>query len=143
RDPTDVPWWAEYDVKNIWQDFFADPTVTPLSNPSAHWAGSFGDDYLAGNAASDLVFGELGNDTIQGDGSIDFVAHQMYDDSTATTSSTSYDKRFPGSYDPANPLGRVTSYRSGAGCSGTTAGGNLICVPTGAETIYPSIGRAT
>src|SRR5262245_17311451 len=27
RDPNDVPWWAEYDVKNLWHDFSADPTV--------------------------------------------------------------------------------------------------------------------
>jgi Ca2+-binding RTX toxin-like protein len=116
--------------------------VTPLVDPNAHWAGSFGNDYLAGGPQSDLVFGELGNDTIQGDGSIDFVAHQMYDDSTATTSATHFDARFPGSYDPNNLLGRVTSYRSGAGCTGTP-GVNLICVPTGAETMYPSIGRAS
>ncbi|HEX4527110.1 MAG TPA: PKD domain-containing protein [Gaiellaceae bacterium] len=139
RDPTDVPWWSEYDVMNMWQDFNADPTI---QSPTIHWAGSFGDDYIAGNAGSDLAFGELGNDTIQGDGSIDFVAHQMFDDSTATTSATHFSKIFPGSYDPLNVLGRVTSYRSGAGCIGT-AGTNLICVPTGAETIYPSIGRTS
>jgi Ca2+-binding RTX toxin-like protein len=32
---------------------------------------AFGDDYLAGGAGADVIFGELGDDTIQGDGSID------------------------------------------------------------------------
>ena len=32
--------------------------------------GSFGDDYIAGGADEDLIFGQLGDDVIQGDGSI-------------------------------------------------------------------------
>ena len=31
----------------------------------------YGNDYLAGGAGDDMLFGQLGNDTIQGDGSID------------------------------------------------------------------------
>src|SRR5262249_59074325 len=46
-----------------------------------------------------------------------------------------------GSYDPNNPLGRVLSYRA---APGTCAAAAPICiVPTGAETIYPSIGRSS
>ncbi|HEX2136568.1 MAG TPA: hypothetical protein VHG30_11795, partial [Microvirga sp.] len=33
-------------------------------------AGQFGDDYIAGGAHDDEIFGQLGNDTIQGDGTI-------------------------------------------------------------------------
>jgi len=134
RDTNDVPWWAEYDVLNLWQSFDADPSVT---NPTTEWAGSFGDDYIAGGPQSDLVFGELGNDTIQGDGSIDFVAHLQHDNGDGTSS---YATSFPGLTDPLNPLGRVTSYRSAGGCTTDTLGAN-ICTATGALTIYPSKGR--
>ncbi|MGB7961606.1 MAG: calcium-binding protein [Propionicimonas sp.] len=34
---------------------------------------AFGDDYLAGGAGNDVIFGQLGDDTIQGDGSIDLT----------------------------------------------------------------------
>ena len=34
---------------------------------------SFGNDYIAGGPADDVIFGQLGNDVIQGDGSIDLV----------------------------------------------------------------------
>jgi Ca2+-binding RTX toxin-like protein len=146
RDPFDIPWWAEYDVTNMWQDFCADPSLDPASQcapANKHWAGSFGNDYMAGNAGSDMVFGELGNDTIQGDGSIDFVAHQQHDNGDGTSS---YDPRFPGSYDPNNVLGRVTAYRSAATCAAGATGPNgptTICEGTGDETIYPSIGRVS
>ena len=66
RDPNDVPWWAEYDVTNLWHDLDADAGL--------HWAGSFGNDYIAGNQGNDVALGELGNDTIQGDGSVDYVS---------------------------------------------------------------------
>ena len=48
-------------------------------------AGStnFGDDYIAGGAHNDQIFGQLGNDTIQGDGSIDLtVGAQRLQDGT-------------------------------------------------------------
>ena len=43
----------------------------PLGGPGASPDGSFGNDYIAGGADNDMIFGQLGNDTIQGDGSID------------------------------------------------------------------------
>src|SRR5206468_3300349 len=80
------------------------------------FAGSFGNDYIAGGLADDMIFGEMGTDTIQGDGSIDYVAHR-FDQTT-------------GLLDPAVPAapGRVTAYR--------TPGGALD--PTGPLTVYSS-----
>ena len=116
RDPIDTPWWAEYDVTNLWHDFAADD--------GTHWAGSFGNDYLAGNQANDLILGELGNDTIQGDGSIDYVSPQ-----SPTTS-------FGGI--PA--VQRVGSFRGTAVCTGAV---NSICDPTGTLVTYGSVERAS
>src|SRR5262249_38448857 len=54
----------------------ADPTgnlhrTTPLFGLSNNpLPGTHGDDYLAGGANNDEIYGELGNDVIQGDGSI-------------------------------------------------------------------------
>ncbi len=57
RDPDGAPWWAEYDVANLYHDFDADL--------GTKWAATFGNDYLAGGEGNDLVFGELGDDVIQ------------------------------------------------------------------------------
>ena len=46
-------------------------------------AAYFGNDYIAGGAADDSIFGELGNDTIQGDGSIDLVVGARRDSNNA------------------------------------------------------------
>ena len=66
RDPngTYAPDWAEYQITNLYQS--TDTSVSPV--------GSYGDDYIAGGAANDEIFGQQGNDTIQGDGSIDYSA---------------------------------------------------------------------
>ncbi|MFL6033989.1 MAG: HYR domain-containing protein, partial [Gaiellaceae bacterium] len=123
RDADDVPWWAEYDVMQLWHDFNADPSQ-PIA--PTHWAGSFGNDYIAGNQGNDMAFGELGDDTIQGDGSIDYVAHRLISDTTAAN----------GTVDPAYNvalLGRVAAYR--------TPGG--VTDPVGALTLYPSFEAST
>jgi Ca2+-binding RTX toxin-like protein len=113
RDPDDVPWWAEYDVTDLWQTLDADLGVA--------WAGSFGNDYIAGNKANDVIFGQLGNDTIQGDGSIDYVAHRLLDDGTV---------------DPAYNAalrGRVAAFRTPGGATD----------PIGPLTLYPSYEATT
>ena len=118
RDPIDTPWWAEYDVTQLYHDFASDDGLK--------WAGSFGNDYLAGGADSDVILGQLGNDTAQGDGSIDYVS--------------------PGS--PATTFGgipvvqRVGAYRTTPGCAGV-AGTNLVCDPTGVLVTYGSAERAS
>src|SRR5262249_56147682 len=56
-----------------WGDYL----VTVFDHTDVPVAGSYGDDYLAGGPADDMIFGELGDDTAQGDGSIDYVAHRL------------------------------------------------------------------
>ena len=60
----DVPWWAEYDVTNLWHDFAADDG-TALGRQLRQRL------HRGRPGATTSIFGELGNDTIQGDGSID------------------------------------------------------------------------
>jgi Ca2+-binding RTX toxin-like protein len=47
--------------------------IVLLDHSSENLSDLHGDDYLAGGAEDDLIFGQLGNDTIQGDGSIDEI----------------------------------------------------------------------
>jgi len=64
RDPSGPQWWAEYkiDYKEL-HTFDMDSGNVGV--------GSFGNDYIAGGADHDTIFGQLGHDVIQGDGSID------------------------------------------------------------------------
>jgi hypothetical protein len=64
RDPDGAPWWAEYRID------YAD-LHTHAFDKGTTGVGSFGNDYLAGGAKHDLVFGQLGHDLIQGDGGIE------------------------------------------------------------------------
>ncbi|MDX6679730.1 MAG: large repetitive protein, partial [Solirubrobacteraceae bacterium] len=110
RDTNDIPWWAEYDVSELWHDLAADLGL--------HWAGSFGDDYVAGNQGNDVALGQLGDDTLQGDGSIDYVS--------------------PGSPVPTQ---RVGAFRTPGTCVAVTGG--VLCDPVGPLTTYSSIERVT
>src|SRR5207247_1951216 len=66
REPDqDAPWWARYQVANLYQDFLMDSGTTGI--------GSFGDDYIAGGAGNDMIFGGLGHDDLIG-GSSDFFS---------------------------------------------------------------------
>ncbi len=56
--PGGNPAWADWTI-----------TLDPSLDPS-----HFGDDYIAGGANADTIFGQRGNDIIQGDGSIDLPA---------------------------------------------------------------------
>lgn len=64
RDTDGVPWWAEYLVNYASLHTFA-------FDEGKAGVGSFGNDYIAGGAHNDLVFGQLGHDVAQGDGGID------------------------------------------------------------------------
>ena len=68
-DPSGTPVWEDFDVTLLFHD-----ATTELAGSSV-----FGDDYIAGGAANDQIFGQLGNDTIQGDGSIDLVVGAFRD----------------------------------------------------------------
>src|SRR5690606_38983860 len=50
-----------------WSDF----RILLLDHADDTAPDRFGDDYLAGGAHDDTIFGQLGDDIIQGDGSID------------------------------------------------------------------------
>ncbi len=58
---TGTPEWGDWDI-TLYDHSFADE-LAGLNN--------FGDDYIAGGADDDTIFGQLGDDIIQGDGSID------------------------------------------------------------------------
>ncbi|GAB3043216.1 hypothetical protein GCM10027052_26710 [Parafrigoribacterium mesophilum] len=113
RDADGAPWWAEYDVTNLFHTFAFDEGTAG--------AGSFGNDYLAGGQAHDVIFGQLGNDTIQGDGGIDSAFARMTDDQT--------------------PTWHVGASRTPLGCLG--APGSLVCDFTGVLVVVPSFEAAT
>ncbi len=73
---------------------WGDYVITLLDHADVPVVNSFGNDYLAGGPADDMVFGEMGNDTVQGDGSIDYVSHVLKDDGNGNM--------IP---DPAYPIG--------------------------------------
>ncbi len=63
-NPAGSPAWADFTVTLLDHSF-----VVESAQP-----GLYGNDYIAGGAHRDLIFGGLGDDVIQGDGSIDHVA---------------------------------------------------------------------
>jgi len=54
----------------VWEGFNIELLDHDLATQTAG-GNNFGNDYIAGGASDDEIFGELGNDIIQGDGSID------------------------------------------------------------------------
>src|SRR4029453_11161186 len=68
------PWWAEDPVKSH-------PNINDLDefhsfdvNAGIKGLNSWGNDYLAGGADNDLIFGQMGNDILMGDGRIEDAA---------------------------------------------------------------------
>ena len=113
RDPDGAPWWAEYDVTNLFHSFAFDEGTAG--------AGSFGNDYLAGSQANDVILGQLGNDTIQGDGGSESAFARMTDDPTHTW--------------------HVGASRTPLGCLG--APGSMVCDYTGVLVVVSSFEAAT
>ncbi len=111
RDPDGAPWWAEYDVSDLYHDYAADH--------GDKWAATWGNDYLAGGEANDLIFGQLGDDVVQGDGGIDSAFKRWIDDH-----SQAY---------------HVGASRTPAGCTGAP----VVCDYTGLLVVMPSIEGAT
>jgi Ca2+-binding RTX toxin-like protein len=71
-DPRGHGAWGDYLI--VMYDTLPDKTK------SVTVPGAFGNDYIAGGPADDMLFGQAGNDTVQGDGSIDYVSHVLMDD---------------------------------------------------------------
>ena len=63
RDPHGIPPWAGLAIENLFHSFAIEAGLSHV--------GTWGNDYLAGGADDDMVFGQLGDDVIQGDGSIE------------------------------------------------------------------------
>ena len=77
RHGGDAAWWIRVSSSTrpgdaaVWEDFdvtILDHSFDDADRPAPN---SFGNDYIAGGADDDQIFGQLGNDMIQGDGSID------------------------------------------------------------------------
>jgi hypothetical protein len=113
RDPDGAPWWAEYDITQLFHDF--------ASDAGTKWAGSFGNDYLAGSQGHDVILGQLGNDVLQGDGGIELAFARMVDDPTVTW--------------------HVGASRTPLGCVG--AAGAMVCDYTGVLEVVASFEAAT
>src|SRR5205823_3508723 len=76
-----------------WGDYIVTMYDTlPDSTKSVLVANTFGNDYLAGGAHDDMLFGQGGNDVAQGDGSIDWVSHIIADGGTGTMTVAAGDK---------------------------------------------------
>ena len=111
RDPDGASWWAEYDVTNLFHDF--------ASDAGSKWAATWGNDYLAGGEANDLIFGQLGDDVIQGDGGIATAYKRSIDDHTQAY--------------------HVGASRTPLGCTGSP----VICDFTGLLVVVPSVEAIT
>jgi Ca2+-binding RTX toxin-like protein len=120
----DYPWWAEYgvnfndgDATHHYHDFVSDSAAA-----DAPGANAWGNDYIAGGANNDLIFGQLGADTLQGDAGIYTAWARLVDD--------------------ARVLVHASASRTPDGCTGT-AGINLVCDVTGDIDTVPSAEAAT
>ena len=104
-----LPIWAEWEIVDL------DHSQSIVADPGA--ANRYGDDYIAGGNASDMIFGQLGNDIIQGDGSIETAIDaaatgrdpvsaernlSVTSDLTPTLSAPAYEMSIVASYDQAD-----------------------------------------
>ncbi len=120
RDPEGAPWWAEYLIDySLLHNFSFDLGLAGV--------GSFGNDYLAGGAASDMLFGQLGDDVIQGDGSIVSAFIGAWRVGASRTPG--------GPDDPLGPLTAVPSFEA------ATDGDDYIEGGGGADVIFGGLGQ--
>jgi hypothetical protein len=120
RDPDGAPWWAEYTIDYAALHTFAFDQGTA-------GVGSFGNDYLAGGAQHDLLFGQLGNDVIQGDGGIESAV--------AATAHVGASRTAGGPSDPIGPLTVVPSFEAATDGEDLTEGGG------GNDVIFGGLGQ--
>ncbi|MGU3646985.1 hypothetical protein ACLBXX_18660 [Microbacterium sp. C23T] len=128
RDPDGAPWWAEYDVTNLFHDV--------ASDRGDKWAATWGNDYLAGGAAHDVLFGQLGDDVLEGDGGIDSAFRRWIDDHPSVVN---------GVGDAATSASHVGASRTPLGCydNDPGAGVAILCDYTGVLVVVPSFEAAT
>jgi len=89
--------------------------------------GSFGNDYIAGNAGNDSIFGQLGDDVVQGDGSIE---------SAVAATDHAGAARDPGdASDPVGPLTVVASFEA------ATDGEDYIEGGGGCDVVFGGLGQ--
>ena len=110
-----APWWAEYLVAFDPDYTDADELHAFDVQAGAKGANSFGNDYLAGGAQHDVLFGQMGDDVVQGDGGIETA--------------------FAG-------ISHVGASRTPDGCSGI-AGTSLVCDVVGDLDVVASLELAT
>jgi Ca2+-binding RTX toxin-like protein len=103
-----LPSWAEWVIVDL------DHSQSIEDNPLAD--NRYGNDYIAGGNANDVIFGQLGNDTVQGDGSIETAIdadentepvsatrdQSVTSDLTPTLSVTAYEMSLVASYEQAD-----------------------------------------
>ncbi len=89
QDGTLVAAWNEYEIVELYHSFDIEAGMVPGLEDS------FGDDYIAGGADHDVIFGQLGDDVIQGDGSIE----------SAVGAETLADNRVAAAQAGLNPVG--------------------------------------
>ncbi|WP_353083073.1 calcium-binding protein [Tessaracoccus lapidicaptus] len=65
NDPAGSTAWSDFQITLLDHDADTESAATGSA------ADRFGNDYIAGGAHDDIIFGQLGDDVIQGDGSID------------------------------------------------------------------------
>ncbi len=71
NNPAGATAWSDFRVAFLDHDLATQAAATPGVDGKPEPSSKFGDDYIAGGAHDDIIFGQLGNDMIQGDGSID------------------------------------------------------------------------
>ncbi|NMM32680.1 MAG: calcium-binding protein, partial [Phycicoccus sp.] len=72
NDPAGRTAWSDFLIALLDHDLATQDEAT-FGDGKPLPESKFGDDYIAGGAHDDMIFGQLGNDVIQGDGSIDLA----------------------------------------------------------------------
>ncbi|MBK8460092.1 MAG: calcium-binding protein [Micropruina sp.] len=135
RDPDDAPWWSKYSL-----DFLGLHTFAVEDGLAG--VGTFGNDYLAGGAGHDMIFGQLGNDIVQGDGSIvdahaaiSHVGASRSPDGCVATSTGGDSPTHAGTCDLVGDLDQVSSF------DGTADGQDYIEGNGGNDIVFGNLGQ--
>jgi hypothetical protein len=148
RDPDSpgldtAPWWAEYAVFFDYDESDAKEFHTFAVDDGDKGAGSWGNDYIAGGAHHDMIFGQMGDDILMGDGSIDsavaadhHVGSSRTPDGCPTALDGSSDPTAVGACDVVGPLILIASFDAPA-----TDGQDYIEGNAGDDQIFGGLGQ--